>query len=186
MESCHGKESHSNAVWIDTHPCAKSIFFFEPHGSDFSEAEHGPLQSYYDSAAYFTILKAAIQKIDSYRGYRVFTPDDYLPNVFGPSWTQDKWCLSWSFWFLLFSTLENPKNPTEVLELKDTGPFNFKHLITQRYSDNQLVDAVKVFTVCLYDLMHSKSSSFVSNFNTFNERFRKILQECRSGTKADT
>lgn len=98
-------EVHANAVFVDTE--SKTAVLFEPHGSDAQDARHAPcgFHNFYMSKQYFATFREIAQAALG-AAWRVVTPEDYQPPVFGQSVSGvlptggDKWCTLWTLLFL--------------------------------------------------------------------------------------
>ncbi len=104
---------HFNALWIDME--GRRMVVFEPHGSDLAHVDQTPgIMRYYDSADYVAhmrrILTVALTDAgEDASSWRLTLPPDYLPAVFGQTWTEDSMCVFWAVWFLFEATMSSPE-----------------------------------------------------------------------------
>ena len=101
--------SHANALLVDTKQ--RTVWLFEPHGSDPTSPLHGDgFFHLYDAAQYYALCRDLVDR--AYPGSRFYSPADYQPGVFGQSLSQDgmadRFCVFWTLYFFLEATRTSP------------------------------------------------------------------------------
>ena len=119
---------HSNLMFVDKK--SKKFILFEPHGSNPELKEHGRFQNFYNASIYFKKIKELITKIVE-EDVEVITPDEYEPEFFLQSYTNDHYCYIWSmvFTYCLLSTKETiSKIFSKLINIKEDTSLPLSHL----------------------------------------------------------
>jgi hypothetical protein len=138
----------------------KTVYLFEPHGSDPMAKGHSPtFRGYYNPAQYYPMMAQALGNVLGHK-WVIKTPDSYEPSVFGQSRSNitehggDRWCALWTLLFVIEATFGSPVQFVRMIDEKTrAGILNeyvktmlttWKHWMTTEFLDTRQAEVITI------------------------------------------